>query len=268
LASLKAVQKLTRDSLTTSRKMGKLKTIVRHISTGIINLLYPANCFSCRSETNNPGLCPQCINALKPVKAPFCSCCGQPCEGEISGQFHCSNCSGQAVDFEFAIAAYLARGCLREMIHDFKYHRRIAMRKTLAQLAENALDDPRIGGGKGWLLVPVPLHRRRKRERGYNQATEIATAISRRRNLPICRALKRIRYTSSQAQLLRSERLGNLRGAFEMRPSPAVRAAIKGSQILLIDDIFTTGATANACARVLRAAGQAEKVVVATVARG
>ena len=154
------------------------------------------------------------------------------------------------------------------MIHDFKYHRRIAMRKTLAQLAENALDDPRIGGGIGWLLVPGPLLRRRKRERGYNQATEISTAISRRRNLPICRALKRIRYTSSQAQLLRSERLGNLRGAFEMRPSPAVRAAIKGSQILLIDDIFTTGATANACARVLRAAGQAEKVVVATVARG
>jgi ComF family protein len=247
---------------------GTLTTTLRHIGTGIINLLYPASCFSCRTEIDKPGLCPQCSSTLKPVCAPFCSCCGQPCTGEISGLFNCSNCSGRTVAFEFAIAAYLASGCIRDMIHDFKYHRRIAMRNTLAQLAETALDDPRIGGGKGWLLVPVPLHMRRKRERGYNQATEIAAAISRSRALPMCRALQRTRYTSSQAHLMRSERLGNLRGAFAMRPSLAVRAAIKGARILLIDDIFTTGATANACAQVLREKGEAEKVVVATVARG
>lgn len=247
---------------------GTLTTTLRHIGTGIINLLYPASCFSCRTEIDKPGLCPQCSSTLKPVCAPFCSCCGQPCPGEISGLFNCSNCSGRTVAFEFAIAAYLASGCIRDMIHDFKYHRRIAMRNTLAQLAETALDDPRIGGGKGWLLVPVPLHMRRKRERGYNQATEIAAAISRSRALPMCRALQRTRYTSSQAHLMRSERLGNLRGAFAMRPSLAVRAAIKGARILLIDDIFTTGATANACAQVLREKGEAEKVVVATVARG
>ena len=245
-----------------------MTTTLRNIGIGIINLLYPASCFSCRTEIEKPGLCSQCISTLKPVRTPFCSCCGQPCQGEISGPFNCSNCSGRKVDFEFAIAAYLAGGCIRDMIHDFKYHRRIAMRNTLAKLAESALDDPRIGGGKGWLLVPVPLHRRRKRERGYNQATEIATAISRARALPMCRALLRTRYTASQAQLMRSERLGNLRGAFAMRPSPAVRNAIKGAQVLLIDDIFTTGATANACARVLRGKGEAEKVVVATLARG
>ncbi len=245
-----------------------LKATLQEISTGVINLLYPASCFSCRSEIDKPGLCPQCISTLKPVCTPFCSCCGQPCDGEISGLFNCSNCSGRKVAFEFAIASYLASGCIRDMIHDFKYHRRIAMRNTLAKLAENALDDPRIGGGKGWLLVPVPLHRRRKRERGYNQATEIATAISRARALPMCRALYRTRYTSSQAQLMRRERLGNLHGAFAMRPSLTVRATIKGARILLIDDIFTTGATANACAGVLREKGEAEKVVVATVARG
>ncbi|MCP4846320.1 MAG: ComF family protein [Verrucomicrobiaceae bacterium] len=142
------------------------------------------------------------------------------------------------------------------------------MRNTLGKLAESALDDPRIGGGKGWLLVPVPLHRRRKRERGYNQATEIASAISRTRTLPMCRALHRTRYTSSQAQLTRKERLGNLHGAFALRPSLSVHSVIKGARILLIDDMFTTGATADACAKVLREEGKAEKVVVATLARG
>ena len=244
-----------------------LKATLQDLGTGIINLLYPASCFCCGSEIAKPGLCMQCRNALQPVRAPFCSCCGSPCDGEISGPFNCSNCSGREVAFEFAIAAYLASGPVRSMIHDFKYHRRIAMRDTLARLAENALDDPRIGGGKGWLLVPVPLHRRRKRERGYNQATEIAAAISRTRGLPMCQALQRNRYTCSQAQLIRSERLNNLLDAFALRPSPAARNAIAGAKILLIDDIFTTGATADACARVLRAGGGAEKVVVATVAR-
>ena len=248
--------------------MGNLKQTLSHIGEGIINLLYPASCFGCQCALHRPELCPKCISSLKPVKTPFCSCCGQPCEGEISGPFHCSNCSGQNVAFDFAIAAYLARGCIREMIHEFKYHRRIALRHTLAKLAENALDDPRIGGGKGWLLIPVPLHRRRKRERGYNQATEIARVISRRRKLPMCRALQRIRYTASQAQLSRTERLCNLNEAFSMRSAPAIQDKIKGAQILLIDDIFTTGATANACARILRNEGQAEKVVVTTVARG
>jgi ComF family protein len=244
-----------------------LKATLQDIGTGIINLLYPASCFHCRSEIGKPGLCMQCRTALQPVRAPFCSCCGRPCDGEISGPFNCSNCSGREVAFEFAIAGYLASGPVRSMIHDFKYHRRIAMRNTLAKLAEEALDDPRIGGGKGWLLVPVPLHRRRQRERGYNQATEIAAAIARIRGLPMCQPLQRNRYTSSQAQLIRSERLNNLRDAFTLRPSPAVRNAITGAKILLIDDIFTTGATADACARVLRAGGGAEKVVVATVAR-
>ena len=244
------------------------KTTLQDIGTGIINLLYPARCFHCSSAIDKPGLCSQCHATLQPVRAPFCSCCGRPCDGEISGPFNCSNCSGRKVAFEFAIAGYLASGPVRSMIHDFKYHRRIAMRNTLAKLAEDALDDPRIGGGKGWLMVPVPLHRRRQRERGYNQATEIATAIARTRNLPMCQALHRNRYTCSQAQLMRSKRLNNLRDAFDLQSSRAVKTAVAGARILLIDDIFTTGATADACAQVLRAKGGAEKVVVATVARG
>ena len=118
------------------------------------------------------------------------------------------------------------------------------------------------------LIVPVPLHPRRMRERGYNQAAEIAGLLARGLGLAYCEALARPRYTSAQARLVREERLANLRGAFELRPATAVRQRVDGAHVVLFDDVFTTGATADACARVLRGHGGAEKVVVATVARG
>jgi len=154
------------------------------------------------------------------------------------------------------------------MVHDLKYHRRVAVCETLAALAMEVLDDPRIDGGAGWLLVPVPLHPRRRRERGYNQATEIARALSRLCGLPVCDALVRRRYTPAQARLVRAERLANLAESIALRAAPAARVTIAGARVLLVDDVFTTGATADACARVLRDQGGAEKVVVVTVARG
>ena len=246
----------------------RLRRAARNFGTGLVDLLYPARCFTCRSPATEPGLCASCQDALRPVRAPFCSICGEPYDGEIVDGFICSNCTGREFDFEFAIAAYLATGPARSLIHDFKYHRRIAVRGVLAELAATALDDPRLDGAEGWLLVPVPLHRRRHRERGYNQAAEIAVALGHLRELPVCEALQRHRYTSAQAQLVRAERLANLAESFSLRPSPASRHRVEGAKILLIDDVFTTGATADACARVLREKGGAEKVVVATVARG
>ncbi len=246
----------------------RLRRAARSFGTGLVDLLYPARCFTCRTHAGEPGLCGPCQNALRPVRPPFCSICGEPYDGEIVGGFICSNCTGRDFAFDFAIAGYLATGPARSLIHDLKYHRRIAVREVLGELAATALDDPRLDGADGWLLVPVPLHRRRQRERGYNQAAEIASALDRLRGLPVCEALERHRYTSAQAQLVRAERLANLAESFSLRPSPATRAAVEGAKIVLIDDVFTTGATADACARILREKGGAERVVVVTVARG
>jgi hypothetical protein len=116
-------------------------------------------------------------------------------------------------------------------------------------------------------LVPVPLHRRRKLWRHFNQAEEIARALGRATGLPLCPALARIRATGSQVRLTRAQRLSNLRGAFELSRAGAVFAATKPPGAVVVDDVFTTGATTDECARVLRRAG-VQKVVVVTVMRG
>ena len=249
---------------------GRFKSAVGGTAAGLAELLYPARCFGCAARVGEPGLCAECEGGLRSVEAPFCSTCGEPYAGEIGSEFHCSNCSGRQFAYDFAIAGYRATGALRKLIHDFKYRRRFAARRTLAQFAEAALADPRIAGADfdDWLVVPVPLHPRRERERGYNQAAEIGALVAGACGLPFCDALQRTRYTSAQARLVREERLENLRDAFRLRPAPAIRRRVDGAAVILFDDVFTTGATADACARVWREHGGAEKVVVATVARG
>lgn len=240
----------------------------RRVGSGIAELLFPARCFGCGSDVCEPGLCAVCEGGLQAVSPPFCSVCGEPYAGEIDAGFVCSNCSGRRFAFDFAIAGYRAAGALRTIIHDFKYHRRLAARRTLAEFAEAALADPRMGGLVDPVIVPVPLHPRRLRERGYNQAAEVGGLLARATGLGFCEALSRPRYTPAQARLVREERLANLRDAFALRAAAPVRQRIDGAHVVLFDDVFTTGATADACARVLRDHGGAEKVVVATVARG
>jgi len=138
------------------------------------------------------------------------------------------------------------------------------MRLPLARLMIPALQDVRLTNSS-WLMVPVPLHPRKKRERRYNQSTELARTLARLRGLTWCDALRRIRYTDSQAGLDRDGRLKNLKGAFIVVPR-AVRQ-LTGRDILLIDDVLTTGATAHECALTLKKCG-AGKVAVLTVARG
>lgn len=138
------------------------------------------------------------------------------------------------------------------------------MRLPLARLMVPALRDERLSGS-AWILVPVPLHPRKKRERRYNQSAELARTLARLTGGVWCDALRRIRYTESQAGLDRDGRLKNLRGAFAVSPRSVKRLA--GRNVLLIDDVLTTGATAHECAMTLKGCG-VEKVAVLTVARG
>jgi competence protein ComFC len=156
------------------------------------------------------------------------------------------------------------------MIHELKYARRIALASELARLAARAFDDDaRLASAlaEGWPLVPVPLHRGRRLWRYFNQAEEIARPLSQQTGLPLCPALVRTRGTGSQTSLSRAERLKNLRGAFELSRAGKRFAAGKPAGAVVVDDVFTTGATTGECARVLRKAG-VQKVVVVTVMRG
>jgi|TARA_B100000959_G_scaffold285640_1_gene361032 ComF family protein len=172
--------------------------------------------------------------------------------------------------FEFARAAASAHGQARELMHAYKYGRQIHLHRELALLTEEAWDDPRVATqcDPPWVLVPVPLHWRRQRWRWFNQSYEIARILAQRRKLRCEQALRRVRHTNQQTLLNRTERLANLRGAFRLSGRERRVQSLRNNPVLLVDDVFTTGSTAEECARVLIEEGGAEKVVVLTVLRG
>ena len=237
---------------------------LRSTGEALLSLFYPPHCAACRRDTPaGVHVCEACAAGAKRIEAPFCRQCSQPFEGDITGTFTCSNCAGRSFHFDCAVAPYLSRGIVRELIHRFKYDGAHHLRHPLATWASAALEDERIRAHPFDALVPVPLHPARRREREFNQAEEIAVLLARRASAPMRNTLQRTRYTTTQTQLDREERMENLRGAFRVR-HPAL---VQDRHLILVDDVFTTGSTVDECARVLREAG-ATSVRAITVARG
>jgi ComF family protein len=207
-------------------------------------------------------LCTRCRAAMAPPPEPLCQTCGALL-GVRRPNDQCCSCLRHAPAFSSARAAalYLASDTglnpLAAAVKALKYRRRRVLADALGELLAE-----RYPFARDALLVPVPLHRARLRERGFNQALLLARALGARRGLTVApRCLVRTRITDAQARLSASERRRNLQDAFALRtPLPATRS------IVLVDDVLTTGATADACARVLRAGG-ALRVDVYTVGR-
>lgn len=228
-----------------------------------VSLLYPPTCTICGGNVRGGEyLCNVCEAKAIRIIAPFCDKCSEPFEGSITSAFTCANCARRTLYFDAAVAAYRGRGIVRIIIHEFKYGRQIHLRHLVARWLLAALDDERLCGRQMDAIVPVPLHPTRQRERGFNQAALIAEALRAQTAIPIKPVLERIRYTTTQTALDRSERMENLHNAFRLRKN----ADVRGLRVLLIDDVLTTGSTLSECARVLKAAG-ALSVYAATAAR-
>ncbi len=251
---------------------------------------FPGDCRLCGaplSSISRLPVCSDCLNAIIPVSGPTCVVCGERVLSgaglEESGRAaedgrptqdgrgtRCGLCRRTEQPYARARAYGSYDGNLRGLVHLLKYEQvRPAARvlgRMLAQAAQGMLAD---AGGEVRVMLPVPLHSSKLRQRGFNQAELIAREAA--RELPPCArgdlrldslVLRRTRATDSQTGLTRHQRRENIRGAFEVaRPE-----AIAGQEVLLVDDVFTTGTTVSECARVLRRAG-AERVLVATVAR-
>ena len=229
----------------------------------IVSLFYPPFCFQCQAAVEpNEFLCHGCDASALRIRAPFCQTCSEPFDGAITSSFACANCSNRTLHFETAVSAYRSRGVVRRAVHELKYSGHLHLRHLLAGWLEAAFDDDRLEGRKFDLLVPVPLHSARRRERGFNQAELVARIVAARRSLPCQPVLKRVRYTTTQTAFDRTERMKNLHDAFRLRE----KADVQDLHVLLIDDVLTTGATLSECARVLKAAGAAS-VCAATAAR-
>src|SRR6266487_2108483 len=212
----------------------------------ITSLLYPPVCTICAAIVGSDDyLCEGCEAKTTRIVPPFCG-----------------NCAHRTIHFDAAVAAYRSRGIVRQIIHDFKYGRQIHLRHLVTRWLAAALDDLRLRGRRFDVIIPVPLHPARKRKRGFNQASLLAELLSAQISIQSKPLLERIRYTTTQTALDRTERMENLHNAFRLRKN----ANVRGLPVLLIDDVLTTGSTLNECARVLKFAG-ANSVHAATAAR-
>ena len=230
----------------------------------LASLLYPPVCTICSANVEpSEYLCEECEAKITRIVPPFCAKCSEPFEGAITGPFSCANCAHRTIHFDAAVAAYRSRGIVRRVILDFKYRRQAHLRHLVARWLFAALDDERLHGRGFDLLIPVPLHPTRERERGFNQAALLAELLNAKMSIQMRPTLERVRYTTTQTAFDRAERMENLHGAFRLRKNMDVR----GLRVLLIDDVLTTGSTLSECARVLKKAG-AISVHAATAARG
>jgi len=231
-----------------------------------LSFFYPEICQYCREERATAAegyVGANCRAQLKFIAPPFCDRCGLPFQGAITQEFVCSNCSDLELHFTRARSALAAEGMLMEIIHHYKYERALWFEPLLCDcLNQKAAPELRAGG---WdMIVPVPLHPLREKEREFNQAERLARSLSKAAGIQLeTRALRRTAPTRTQTRLTRKERLDNVRKAFALFKG----RRFNGERIVLIDDVFTTGATTNACARVLLDGGAAE-VSVWTLARG
>jgi competence protein ComFC len=229
----------------------------------LTSLFYPPLCAICGADVGQSEyLCDACDAKTTRIVPPFCEKCSEPFSGAITDVFTCANCKNRKLHFETAVAAYRSRGVVRRVIHDFKYNKQLHLRHVVARWLADALDDVRLRGWRFDILVAVPLHPARQRERGFNQADLLAKSLNRRTSIQLKPVLERIRYTKTQTAFDRAERMENLRNAFRLRKN----ADVQGCRVLLIDDVLTTGSTLSECARVLNAAG-AVSVHAATAAR-
>ena len=236
------------------------------MKSAVLDLVYPRTCVGCLQRVDAPQgyLCHDCIAGNLFITLPFCERCGFPVCGRIDHAYTCNQCVEHPPVFDQACSAVRYEGVLREAIHAFKYQQAVWLQEDLVDFLE-ALYHAHCGTNTFDAVVPVPLHRRRHRNRGFNQAELLAKSLAKRINTPIIlKKLVRIRYTESQTRLSAPARLQNLKGAFAVKEATDL-AGIK--QVILVDDVMTTGATISECARALKRAG-VERVVALTLARG
>ncbi len=233
------------------------------IARGMAGLVFPAACVHCRAivetdaDTGAPvaglrHLCGRCAAQLDFVQPPHCSTCGHPFYGAVEENRQCLKCEGLEPAYREGRTAVLFKGPARALVIELKYHRGLHVLEDMTEIFRRATHV--TAAVRGGVLVPVPLHPRRARERGYNQSELLARALATaaggetRVELLLTRAVD----THTQTAFDRRTRMANLKNAFALARGATLTPAL---HYILVDDVFTTGSTLNSCARTLRRAG-------------
>jgi len=237
------------------RKLDSLFARLRETAVGGLAQLLPQRCALCAGEAGRSVLCDACHAAL-PALPAACPVCAQPAAGGTA----CGDCLRKPPRFAATVAAHAYAFPIDRLVQGLKYARRLELAQPLgAALADALLRAPASLAGVA-ALVPLPLSRARQRERGFNQSIEIGRVVARRTGVPLVRHLSRIAHAPPQASLPWRDRVRNVRGAF------ACGDGLAGKHVAVLDDVMTTGATLDAAAAALLAAG-ASRVDAWVVAR-
>ena len=247
-------------------RMSSLQTSLAGWLNAGLGFFYPEVCQLCgeeRARHEDGYVGSKCWQRVRFIRPPFCERCGLPFEGEITAKFECANCRDMELHFRFARSAVAAKQPVLDVIHRYKYQRALWFEPFLSDLLIREAV-PQLQNEKWDMIVPVPLHSTKEREREFNQAERLAAHLRKKLGIRLnTKLLKRIQPTQTQTLLSKQQRAENVRRAF----AAANGSKLNGERIILVDDVFTTGATTSACARALRKAG-AREVRVWTVARG
>ena len=232
--------------------MNVLSRLVRDVG----DVVFPRSCVHCRrlveEEHGWRHLCAKCVAQLEFIRAPHCSTCGHPFYGEVEENRMCPHCVGLEPAFREGRTAVLFKGPARALLIELKYHQGLQVLSDMEQVFRRSPEF--LAFVRDAVLVPVPLHPRKERERGYNQSLLLAERLARAAGggTAVRPLLRRTVDTQTQTAFDRRTRQANLKNAFALVRTGTLNPAL---HYILVDDVFTTGSTLNGCARVLRRGG-------------
>ncbi|MDB4459211.1 ComF family protein [bacterium] len=243
---------------------------LRQLTDLSLSFIYPEICQLCEAQPAGPKegyVCHPCrerAGGIRFIVPPFCDRCGLPFEGDITGDFECANCHDLKLHFLKSRSSVRTSNMILDVIHRYKYQRHLWFESLLVDLLEQVVRQ-QFDLSCIDLITPIPLHKTKKHKRGFNQAERLGKKLAKRLNVPFLpRTLERIRPTETQTRLTRKMRIQNVLNAF----GPGIQInQVKNLRVLLIDDIMTTGATASACAKILKK-HKASCITVTTISRG
>ncbi len=233
----------------------------------IINLVYPPLCHGCGKKTTLPeqGLCSDCLNKIKKRFPPFCIKCGRQLPGSPSTQDLCSDCKEVKPYYDRAFSVFCYDGLVKELVHIFKYKKMTSLVNEFAELIVDFIKEYSICK-KIDIALSIPMHPRRLLQREINPSHILAKNTAKKLGIRYSgNLLVKTKNTPPQSKLKRHERINNIKGSFSIKKNKF--RTLQHENVLLVDDLFTTGSTVNECSRILKEAG-VNYIEVITLARG